>query len=233
MRLQRFLSKATGEPNKLIALAVESGEARVNGITVTNTTTQVNRFDAVVFRDTCLQENTAKYFMLNKPVDYLSATKDKAKPTAMDLLNASDAVDLHIAGRLDIGSTGLLLLTNNGSWSKRVMLADNKAPKYYRVTTKLPLDTNLIQAFSTGIYFAHEDITTLPAQLTILDKHTADIVLYEGRYRQIRRMFGAVGNQVVTLHRYAVGEIVLPDNLAAGQYRPLTATEIKAFQPIL
>jgi len=120
--------------------------------------------------------------MLHKPVGILSATKDEAHRTVLDLIDEPDKDTLHLAGRLDRGSSGLVLLTNDGRWSKRLMDAEHKVSKVYAVDTAEPISADAVEAFDKGFYFPTEDITTLPSKLEIIGECQARVTLHEGRY---------------------------------------------------
>jgi 16S rRNA pseudouridine516 synthase len=141
-------------------------------------------------------------------------------------MDESNTYDLHIVGRLDLNTSGLVLLTNDGKWSRRIMSPEHKVNKTYLVTLKNPIDEQYVEAFARGFYFAFEDLTTLPAKLEIVSRHTGLVTLQQGRYHQIKRMFGRFSNPVVALHRLSVGEIVLDEALILGQSRQLTAAEV-------
>ena len=164
--------------------------------------------------------------MLHKPVGYLSATSDPQHPTVMQLIPSPLREQLHIGGRLDRSSSGLLILTNDGLWSRRLTEPRIKLPKTYRVTTLRPISPETAERFAEGIYMTTEQLTTSPAQLQQLAPCEARLTIYEGRYHQVKRMFHAVGNQVVSLHRESMGAIVLDPALAAGEYRTLTTAEV-------
>jgi 16S rRNA pseudouridine516 synthase len=134
--------------------------------------------------------------------------------------------DLHIVGRLDLHSSGLLLLTNDGDWSRALMSPENKVAKVYEVTVEHPINGECIQAFANGMYFSYEDIITKPAQLEKLSECVAKVTLEEGRYHQIKRMFGRFRNPVLALHRVSIGEIELDADLAPGEYRALRKNEV-------
>ena len=132
-----------------------------------------------------------------------------------------------IAGRLDRSTSGLVLLTNDGRWSKALMAPGNKVPKVYLVETRDPIPRETVEAFARGFHFPTEDITTLPARLEILGERHARLTLHEGRYHQVKRMFHRVNNRVLSLHRQSIGPINLPPDLAPGQWRPLTNAEVR------
>lgn len=126
----------------------------------------ISRFQSVVVDGQVLQwAEPAHYLMLNKPAGYLSATRDPIHPTVMELVSPELRDQLHIAGRLDRASTGLIILTNDGDWSRRLTEPGIKVPKVYRVTTARPVDARAVQRFSEGIWFAYEELTTSPATL--------------------------------------------------------------------
>jgi 16S rRNA pseudouridine516 synthase len=149
----------------------------------------------------------------------------------IDLLEAPWKDELHIVGRLDLRSTGLMLLTNDGQWSRALSLPESKLPKRYRVTVEQPLAQDHVEAFRRGFHFAYEDIRTRPAGLRILGEFEAEVSLVEGRYHQIRRMFGHLGIRVTGIHRFAVGALTLDADLTPGRSRELTTTELESLAP--
>lgn len=227
MRLDRFLSNFPRFSRQDSRLLVSAGRVRVDGAVVRDPRTEVRDFQRVELDDELLQAGrSARYWMLHKPVGVVSATEHEEHRTVLDLLDEPDKHDLHLAGRLDLGTSGLLLITNDGRWSRRITQPQQRKPKVYHVTTEQPITDEYAEVFARGLYFAFEDLTTLPAQLELLDSHRARLTLFEGRYHQVKRMFGHFRNRVVALHRESMGEIVLDPQLAPGQYRALTATEI-------
>jgi 16S rRNA pseudouridine516 synthase len=187
---------------------------------------QVDEFSHIQLDGQILQANTPVYLMLHKPIGVVSATKDTQHKTVIDLLDCEVRDELHIAGRLDLNSSGLLLLTNDSRWSDALMSPTHKVDKVYRVTLANPLTEEYIAAFAEGMYFSFEDIMTQPAKLVILADHVAEVTLKEGKYHQIKRMFGRFRNPVVGLHRLSIGDIVLDEALASGESRVLTAAEV-------
>jgi 16S rRNA pseudouridine516 synthase len=169
----------------------------------------------------------ARYVMLHKPIGCVSATLDPEHLTVLDLLAEAERPGLHIAGRLDLNTSGLLLLTNDGRWSRQLTQPQSKKPKVYQVQTEQPIGSQYAEAFARGLYFAYENLTTQPAELELLDAHNARLTLYEGRYHQVKRMFGHFNNRVLGLHRESVAGLLLDPALAAGQYRPLSRLEIE------
>jgi 16S rRNA pseudouridine516 synthase len=231
MKLNRLLGKYQSLGRSRAQAAVAAGRVRVNGRVVSDAALEIRRFDKVELETELVQPGArALYLMLHKPAGYLSATVDAAHPTVLDLIDDPDKAELHLAGRLDRYSTGLLLLTNDGVWSKRITEPVFKLPKVYRVTTQEPIAGGAEAAFTAGFYFHTEDLTTQPAELVRLAERVARVTLWEGRYHQIKRMFHRIGNRVASLHREAIGPLHLPADLASGQWRHLTAEEVDQVQ---
>lgn len=199
----------------------------MNQVTCREPATDVDRFASVRVDDAIIQAGEHRlHLMLNKPPGFLSATTDDSHPTVTDLIAPNLRPHLHIAGRLDRSSTGLLILTNDGRWSRQLTEPRIKIPKVYSVSTAYPISPDTPDRFAKGIWFEYEQLTTSPAHLALLSPCQATLTIYEGRYHQVKRMFHAVGNRVTALHRERMGNIRLDDTLAAGEYRPLTAEEI-------
>lgn len=227
MKLDRLIAAHEAMGRQAAHHAIAARRVRVNGVCVTDGHHPVDRFTLVELEDAVVQSaERALYLMLHKPVGILSATKDDQHPTVIDLIDDPDKHTLHIAGRLDRSTSGLVLLTNDGRWSKRLMAAEEKVPKVYIVDTLDPIAPDAVAAFARGFYFHTEDITTLPAELVILEERRARLTLHEGRYHQVKRMFHRTGNRVVNLHRESIGALALPSDLPPGAWRPLTSQEV-------
>jgi len=227
MQLDRYLSKHAGLSRKSISQLLTHGKIRVDGALVKSRELQVNDFSVIEMEGEPLtRQKTAHYFMMHKPAGILSATKDPNHKTALELLNPEDAKDLHIAGRLDRATTGLLILTNDGKWSRQITEPKQKIPKCYLVETVYALSPETEYLFEQGIYFAYENITTSPAKIEQFSPRLCRLTIYEGRYHQVKRMFAALGNRVQSLHRESMGHIQLDKGLKPGEYRALTKSEI-------
>ena len=224
MKLSRFLYHHTSHGKNDVRRILAAGRVKVDGKMERDSQCDIGDFTQVTLDDLILRDTSAVYLLLNKPAGYLSATVDDEHRTVMQLIDTPET--LHIAGRLDRASTGLLILTNDGKWSRRLTEPKEGVPKVYEVTTAEPISTETAARFQQGIYFAYEDLTTLPAELEILAPNQAKVTIHEGRYHQIKRMFHAVGNRITSLHRISVGNIHLDPKLQPGQYRHLTADEI-------
>ena len=225
--LERYLSKYAGLSRKSILRLLSLKHITVDGEIALSRTQEVNDFSIILIENQPLRHHKpARYFMMNKPAGILSATHDIQHKTAIDIMNKSDAKTLHIAGRLDRATTGLLILTNDGKWSRKITEPKQKIPKRYVVETVYPISPDTEDRFAEGLFFAYENITTSPANLTLISPCQCLLTIYEGRYHQVKRMFAAVGNRVKSLHRDSMGEIILDSNLKPGDYRALTQEEI-------
>lgn len=230
MRLDVLLARHTRQSRQRARALLVAGRVSVAGRPCADASLAVDEFTHVALDGAPIHGRQAYYLMLHKPPGYLSATSDPHHPTVMALIDAPYRDELHLVGRLDINTTGLLLLTNDGRWSQRLMRPELKVAKVYRVQTLEPIAPDTEAVFARGMYFAREGITTQPVQLERLGERSARLTLREGRYRQIRRMFGYLGNQVVDLHRERIGDIVLDPALAPGQFRPLNPAEIDSLR---
>ena len=226
-RLDRYLSRATeGVTLRDVKLLLAQGRVVVDGEIARSSNQTIHKFSHIEFDGHFLQKNDPVYLMLNKPKGVVSATKDIKHKTVIDIIKHPGKSDLHITGRLDFNSTGLMLLTNDSRWSKKLMSPEHKVKKVYRVVVEKPLTNDIVQAFKSGMYFKFENMTTLPAQLDIISETVAEVTLMEGRYHQIKRMFGRFDNKVLDLHRLSIGEFTLDKDLLPGQCRELNASEI-------
>ncbi len=233
MRLDRFVQKRLACSTRTVHYLFADRQILVNGVAAHDGLQQITKFCRVEAEGKLLQAREPIYIMLHKPLGCASATRDSKNTTVLSLLDLPEKEQLHLAGRLDFNTTGLLLLTNDGNWSSRIMCPQQKRPKTYRVETSEEITAEYVTKFAEGIRFAFENLTTLPAELKLLSATTAELTIYEGRYHQIKRMFGFFRNKVISLHRLSVGSIELDEGLAAGQYRHLTTAEVASVLPVM
>jgi len=225
-RLDRFLAQYCQISRKDVRLMLAKNRVQINGAIAHDIDEIIDTFSHITLDGQMIQENTAHYIMLNKPIGVVSATRDKEHKTVIDLLDYSYKDELHIVGRLDLNTSGLVLLTNDSRWSERLTLPEHKVIKRYSVTLKDKLNEEYISAFAKGMYFEFEDITTKPAKLTIISDYQAEVELVEGRYHQIKRMFGRFRNTVTALHRCSIGTLELDNMLEPAASRHLTEWEV-------
>ena len=228
MRLDRFVESTLSSSTRSVRNLFVRRQVWLNGVAVADGRCQISEFCRVEVAGTILQARTPIYIMLHKPKGCVSATSDAKNSTVLDLINVPEKAQLHLAGRLDFNTTGLMLLTNDGRWSRKLTQPQQKIPKRYWVQTQDEITADYVQIFAQGIYFKFEDLTTRPAQLDVLSSHTAHLTIHEGRYHQIKRMFGFFNNEVINLHRLSMGAIELDENLLPGEFRHLTPLEISS-----
>lgn len=231
MRLDKFVSHATSLPRDISKRAVRNKRVTVNGQMIKSASTHVAEDDVICLDGQTLQLPKPRYIMLNKPEGYVCATEDGEHPIVLDLLNEESTEGLSVAGRLDIDTTGLVLLSDDGQWLHRVISPRHFFGKVYYATLQEPVDEETIEQFEAGIMLRGEDKATAPAKCQALPDNRAEVILNEGRYHQVKRMFAACGNHVIALHRKQIGTVVLDEDLAPGASRSLTQEEIESFQP--
>lgn len=230
-RLDRFISLKTGIPKNDVRLLLAQKRVRVNNEIADNAQRLVDQFSLISLDEKILQNKKPIYLMMHKPKGVISATRDNQHQTVIDLLRESaelqitqdEIEELHIVGRLDLNSSGLLLLTNDSAWSKQLMSPEQKVEKVYQVTVEKPISNECIEAFAAGMYFPFENITTKPAKLERLSDTLAKVTLTEGKYHQIKRMFGRFRNPVLSLHRVKIGNYDLDSEIKPGEIRFLTS----------
>ncbi|MFT7179376.1 MAG: 16S rRNA pseudouridine516 synthase [Oceanospirillaceae bacterium] len=217
-RVDKFISQELGYKKRQVQLLLARGLVILDDVICYDGEQLIGQFSKVAVEGKILRHQMPIYLMLHKPAGIVSATVDDKHITVLDIL-PSQYRGLHIAGRLDLESTGLLLLTNDGQWSRKITQPHTKQSKHYTVTVANPITQDQVDGFARGIYFAFEDLTTVPAQLNTTTDTTAQVILQEGRYHQIKRMFGHYRNPVLSIHRTQIGHIKLPADLAPGGYR--------------
>ena len=230
MRLDKFIGNNTELSRTQIHIAIKQGLISINDNPVAKTNAQIKDGDKVVFDGKLIEERKARYLMLYKPAGYVSANSDSEHPTVLDLIDLPFKQELQIVGRLDLDTTGLILLTDDGQWNHKITSPKHLHTKSYLVTTANAIEESAKALFAEGILLKGESKPTLSAELTILSSHQARLSICEGKYHQVKRMFAAIGNHVVSLHRERIGTIGLDENLPLGKYRPLTRDEIASFE---
>ncbi|MBK1883280.1 pseudouridine synthase [Luteolibacter pohnpeiensis] len=231
MKLDRLLAKHERMGRKKARDLISSGQVRTSDGTIYDHHLEIDRFTSVYIGHEPVQTaERALYLMLHKPIGVVSATVDREHQTVIDLIDDPDRSSLHLVGRLDRNTSGLMLLTNDGRWSKALMAPERKIAKIYHVRTLHPIRPDAVEAFANGFYFHTEDRTTMLAHLEIIGDDEARVTLHEGLYHQIKRMFHRVENQVIALHREQLGPFRLPDDLQPGQWIALDKTQAWSFQ---
>ena len=225
MKLEKLLYHQLRLGRREARRLLAEGGVTVDGKTTTDPLLRVDEFSLVEHEGRVLQGKQRRFLMVHKPAGHVSSVGHHQHPTVLDLLPEDLREGMHYAGRLDLTSTGLMIVTNDGKWSRRLTEPERDVPKVYRVATARDIGADVLERFAAGIYFAYEDITTLPAELEILGPREARLTLHEGKYHQVKRMFHAVGNRVTALHRERIGPIEL--DIAEGRWRDLSDAEVE------
>lgn len=226
MRLDYFVANSSDLSRKDAKRAIAKGLVERNGQPCRQASARVMREDRITLSGAALAMVGERYLMLHKPQGVISATRDSQQPTALDLLPKDLRPRLHIAGRLDLDTTGLLLLTTDGQWSHRVTSPRSGCSKTYRVGLSDCITGDAIERLKAGVQLKGESATTQPAAVDRIEDRIIELTINEGRYHQIKRMLAAVGNHVTSLHRFRIGAITLDSGLGPGDFRPLTPEEI-------
>lgn len=230
MRLDKFIAENTGLTRSQAAKALKSGIVTVNGKIEKSGAAKISQEDEIYYEDQKLEwVEAGQYFMLYKPQGYICSHDDGEYPTVFQFFDYPLMTKLHTAGRLDVDTTGLVLLTDDGKWSHRITSPKHHCEKTYLVTLADPVEDFYAEKLAEGILLRGEKEPTLPAKLDILDDYNVNLTISEGRYHQVKRMFAALGNKVEALHRWRIGDVILDEALIEGEFRPLTQTEIESF----
>lgn len=230
MRLDKLISQSLGITRKETKQLLRQGLIEVDASPVSRGEQHIDESQQVTFQGRLLAMPGPLYFMLNKPLGCICATKDSRHTTVLELLDEPRAHTLHPVGRLDIDTTGLVLLTDDGQWSHGITSPKRNKIKRYRAQLAEPLAEGVEKKFAKGIMLEGEKKRTLPAQLERYSPTEVTLSIQEGRYHQVKRMFAAVGNHVNALHREAIGPITLDPTLSPGEYRQLSEAEIEALR---
>lgn len=226
MRLDFLLAHATDLSRKEAKRAISTGAVRVDGVVCRQAASKIAANQRVCLDGVPVDLPGQRYLMLNKPAGVVSATRDAEHPTALGLLPAELQSGLGIVGRLDLDTTGLLLMTSDGQWSHRVTSPRRQCPKSYRVTLADAISDDMARRLRQGVELRNDGKPTEPAEVAVIDERVIDLTITEGRYHQVKRMLAAVGNHVTALHRWRIGDIRLDPTLAPGEFRTLTEGEI-------
>ncbi|MAY42544.1 MULTISPECIES: pseudouridine synthase [unclassified Neptuniibacter] len=231
MRLDKYLSQSTDYSRKEVRRFLKMGEVTLNGEEVRDPSMHVNEVeDEIYLNGYPLEAPGEKYLMLNKPLGCVCSNNDGTHPSVLSFIDLPRANELVICGRLDVDTTGLVLITTDGKWAHRITSPKHKTGKLYQVVTADPIPEDAVDKFAQGMMLINDKVRTKPAELRITASNEAEVILTEGRYHQVKRMFGAIGNKVEELHRASIGNIHLDEDLELGEYRFLTDQEINSIQ---
>ena len=231
MRLDKLLAHTGYGTRKEVKQIITNGWVDINGQTVKKVGFQVDiENDVVTVDGQVVQYQKYHYYIMNKPEGIISATEDHYHETVIDWLGPDYAhLDLFPVGRLDIDTTGLLLLTNNGQLAHQLLSPKREVPKRYFAVVNGIVEEKDIDKFAKGLDLG--DFVTQPSQLTILNVDEAknqsriEVVIHEGKFHQVKRMCEKINCEVIQLQRLSMGPLILPDDLPIGEFRPLNEDE--------
>lgn len=233
-RIDKILSNLGYGSRSEIKKYCKQGSVVVNGSEVSNPGIQVDtENDEILFNGEEVIYREYIYLMMNKPAGYISATTDKYDPTVLDLIDLSYlAFEPFPVGRLDKDTEGLLVLTNDGKLSHRVLSPKKHVPKTYYAKIDGVVTEEDVEVFLEGVVL-DDGYKTMPSQLNILksdDESEIELTIHEGKFHQVKRMFESVGKKVVYLKRLSMGNLKLDESLELGEYRELTDEEVKLIE---
>lgn len=239
MRLDKFICKSTQLTRSQARETIKEGRVKINGWYDCHEATQVHENNVITLDGEILQARPSRYLMLHKPAGFVSSNASGRYPSLFNKLTTdnltlngsnlslTDIENLHIAGRLDADTTGLVLITDDGRWSFNIISPARECEKVYRVNLRDPITDDAINQLTNGVLLKGRDQLTLPAKLTVVAEKEVLLTITEGKYHQVKRMFGAVRNKVVALHREQIGPLKL--DVPLGQWRYLTEDEVGYF----
>lgn len=234
IRLDKFLADMSVGTRSQVKALISRGKVKVDGKTVKDSSVKLDKEKSIVEADGkqigyCIYE----YYMLNKPAGVVSATEDKNERTVLELITSKVRKDLFPVGRLDKDTEGLLIITNDGELSHRLLSPKNHVDKTYYVETDIYIDENMAALLENGIDIG-DDKPAMKAEVKVEKKDFSDvkknisfITVREGRFHQVKRMYQAAGAAVTYLKRVSMGSLKLDESLKPGEYRPLTYKEIQ------
>ena len=225
-RIDKIISSQTNYSRKDVKKLILQKKISVNGKVAKKPEQKVNEQQDEIYIDgNKLEIKKYIYLILNKPKGYISATEDRTAKTVLDLVPEKYMRrGLFPAGRLDKDTTGMMIITDDGEFAHNILAPKKHIEKTYRVQIDIDITEEMREKFKQGIVL--KDHVCCPATIVVEDKNTALITITEGKYHQIKRMFGCFGAKVVNLHRISMGGLQLPKDLREGECRELTATEL-------
>ena len=227
--LDKYLADMGKGTRSEVKKAISKGLVRVNNVIVKKPETKLDTdSDHVLFDGVLVGYAQHEYYMLNKPAGVISATEDKREKTVIDLIIERKRKDLFPVGRLDRDTEGLLLISNDGELAHRLLSPSKHVDKVYYAKIDGEVTIEDVEAFQQGVDIGEEKLTR-PAKLRVLKSGTQseiELTICEGKFHQVKRMFQAVGKEVVYLKRLQMGTLILDESLKPGEYRELTEQEI-------
>ncbi|EPJ43549.1 MAG: putative ribosomal small subunit pseudouridine synthase A [Osedax symbiont Rs2] len=227
MRLDKFLCKSSEHSRSQARHLIAAGAGTVNSLKTVDPAQQVHENNCIILNGQILLARPSRYIMLHKPANSICSNVDEGYPSIFNYIDVPAVDDLHIVGRLDTDTTGLVLVTDDGRWSFNIIRPQQRCEKVYLVDLRSPISADVTEKFSTGLLLHGEKSLTLPAKLEVLGPRQVRLTITQGKYHQVKRMFAAVGNKVVKLHRQQIGSLAL--DVQESDWRYLSSAEIASF----
>lgn len=230
MRLDKLLANHGIGTRKEVKALIRKGYVKVNGITIKKDDFKVDhQADEIIFNDELIEYRPYVYLMLNKPAGYVSATKDNVHPTVLELIIGYENYDLFPVGRLDIDTEGLLLITNDGDFSHKLLAPSRNHSKIYFARVAGIMNETDIEVFKKGIVL-NNGYKCKPANLEIIECTDENcyvkIEIFEGKFHQVKKMVEACGKEVTYLMRSSIRNLELDRSLELGDFRELSKQEL-------
>lgn len=230
IRLDKFLADMKVGTRSEVKTYIKKGKVTVNGAMAKDADLKIDKeLDIICFEGQNVTYVCEEYYMLNKPAGVISATEDKNCETVLDLIADAKRKDLFPVGRLDKDTEGLLLITNDGNLAHSLLSPKKHIDKKYYAKVEGAVTKEDVLKFKEGLQ-VDEKFRALPAELSIITSGEISeitLIIQEGKFHQVKRMFEAVGKQVIYLKRLSMGSLVLDEQLSPGEYRKLTKDEIE------
>ncbi|WP_300178229.1 pseudouridine synthase [uncultured Aliivibrio sp.] len=228
MRLDKFVCKSTELTKDQALVMIHEGRVKVNSDTVTIRSAQVHENNEVTLNGSLLTPRPFRYLIMNKPANTICSNIDEVYPSLFNYITEGNNAELHIAGRLDSDTTGLVLITDDGRWSYNIITPSKECEKVYRVGLRKPITEDAAEKFAIGLQLQGESQLTRPAKLEVITSQEVLLTITEGKFHQVKRMFSTIGNKVTSLHREKIGDISL--DVEEGEWRYLTVGEVRSFE---
>ena len=230
MRLDKLLANHGIGTRKEVKALIRKGYVKENGITIKKDDFKVDhQADEIIFNDELIEYRPYVYLMLNKPAGYVSATKDNVHPTVLELIIGYENYDLFPVGRLDIDTEGLLLITNDGDFSHKLLAPSRNHSKIYFARVAGIMNETDIEVFKKGIVL-NNGYKCKPANLEIIECTDENcyvkIEIFEGKFHQVKKMVEACGKEVTYLMRSSIRNLELDRSLELGDFRELSKQEL-------
>lgn len=228
MRLDKYLANNTDLSRKQVRVAIKKGRVTIGEQEATDPSDHISPGEPVTLDGELVLEQGPGYFMMNKAEGWICSHGNELYPSVYDCFDRP-ADSLHVAGRLDVDTTGLLLVTGDGQWSHRISSPAHLCPKVYRVWLAEFVTEKMIAKLEKGVFLEADGVRTKPAKVEQVAEDEILLTITEGKYHQVKRMMEVVGNTVDRLHREQIGELALDEGLQPGEWRELSEDEVALF----